>query len=152
MGMKGNMHDIRPLQLPVNYAKLANLRDWRVVPPDQKGTYTFKSYDYPMMFIHIEFPIRQIYVYLHDAATGARIGLLPDATTADYARNDEASFPEAYMVWYGSVQSSGDGAVQPVKNGEYFLRLAVLRPYGDPNNDADYDSIRTQNIIVNRAA
>ncbi|KAI8052889.1 peptidase S8/S53 domain-containing protein [Syncephalis plumigaleata] len=150
MGMKGNMYDIRPLKSKVNYVKLVNLRDWTPVPPDQKGSYRLAETDYPMMFIHIEFPIRQIYVYIYDAATGERVGLLPDATTSDYARNDNDSFPEAYMVWYGSVQSLTDGTVQPVKNGEYFLRLAALRPYGNANNEADYDFIQTQNMIINR--
>ncbi|KAI9595024.1 hypothetical protein BDF19DRAFT_423070 [Syncephalis fuscata] len=151
MGMKGNMHDILPLQAKANYVKLMNLRDWQEVPAGQKGTYTFTYSDFPMMYLHIEFPIRQIYVYLYDAATKTKIGTLPDATTTDYARNDRQLFPVAYVVWYGSIESAINGSISQVKSGEYYLRLAALRPYGDVKNDADYDYWQSPNIIVKRS-
>ncbi|RKP10268.1 peptidase S8/S53 domain-containing protein [Thamnocephalis sphaerospora] len=148
LGMKGNMNDIQPLGTAAGYPYILNYRDNSIVPEGGSSTYTFKGYDFPYVALRVEFPVRRVIMRLYNADTNQLMGLIPDSTTYDFGRHDLGTNTVGAALWDGGIESITDGTITGAPNGRYIVQVMALRPFGNPNNDADYDTWRSPTLIV----
>ena len=114
-------------------------------------TFTMTGTDFPVLVFHLNIPARLMNIqvenadgsFVHPVFNYAdREALLPRNSTA-------TSF--FTFTWDGSRgQDNGNNKTKALPNGSYMLKLSVLKPLGDPNNSADWETFTTPAFTVAR--
>ncbi|KAI8052884.1 peptidase S8/S53 domain-containing protein [Syncephalis plumigaleata] len=153
MGMKGRLRDVHVFRTPGPYPFLRNLsNNVQISQPNETATYTMKDFDFPWVYIRLEYATRYAFVRVHQADDQQLLGLVPDSISELLTRNDDtADNRELALPWMGGVETTdGNHTVSNLPNGRYYLRVMALRPFGDINNDNDYDIWQSPTVTIAR--
>jgi len=155
LGMKGRFHDINVMLNDYVLPHLKNRRTNRIIRwPDETDTYTIVDGDYPAVAMRLEFPTRRFQTRIYEADTHKLVGQIPGSFKEGIGRNDEIANMLIIFHWKGDVTTLGmQGAQQTTRdleNGRYYIELMALRPFGDIDNDDDYDTWRSPTITIRR--
>jgi len=127
------------------------------------GSFTLQGTDMPSILFHFEHGARVYQVTILNAQTNQPI--YPKFNKADYAvytsRNSSANgfysltWDGTRITAYNSVDYYGTsvkvpGEFKPIPNGQYKLKLEVLKPTGNENNPADWESWTSPVITIAR--
>lgn len=114
-------------------------------------TFTMTGTDFPTLVFHLNIPARLLNVQVENAdgsfvhpvfSYADREALLPRSSSA-------TSF--FTFTWDGSRgQDNGNTKTKALPNGTYMLKLSVLKPLGDPNNSADWETFTTPAFNIAR--
>lgn len=117
------------------------------------STFTLQNGDDPFILYHLNIPARQLNVQI-EKADGSLIH--PVFNYADketfLPRNNTTTGPSFFAFeWNGTRgQDNGNSKTVQVPNGDYRLKLSVLKPLGDPNNPADWETFTTPTFTIAR--
>jgi hypothetical protein len=117
--------------------------------------FTLTGTDFPYLVFHLNLPARQFNVQI-ESADGSfvhpvmnyadkesflpRNGANPASTTGFFT-----------FAWDGTrAQDNGNDKRKVVPNGTYMLKMSVLKPLGDPANDADWETFTTPAFMIAR--
>ncbi|KAI9595022.1 peptidase S8/S53 domain-containing protein [Syncephalis fuscata] len=153
LGMKGRLRDIHVFNLASNYPFLRNLNDnTQIALPNETATYSMKNYDFPWVYIRLEYATRLSFVRIYSAETKQLLGIVPNSISELLSRNDDT--PDNYelaLPWTGDVESLDDRhTVSDLPNGRYYLTVLALRPLGDHTLDNDYDIWQSPTVSIQR--
>jgi subtilisin family serine protease len=114
------------------------------------ATYTLVNGDMPYFLVHLDHESREIKMEVFDAVSGQAFNKFDDE---DYVtRNSSPSSFFAYP-WDG-VTFRGNGgnpvAMRAVPNGQYVVKISVLKALGDPNNPAHTETWTSPVITIAR--
>ena len=114
-------------------------------------TFTMTGTDFPTLVYHLNLPARQLNVQV-ETADGSFVQ--PVFNYADkesfLARNSTATSFSTF-TWDGTRgQDNGNNKTKVLPNGTYMLKLSVLKPLGDPNNSADWETFTTPAFTIAR--
>jgi minor extracellular serine protease Vpr len=112
--------------------------------------FTMTGTDFPTILFHLNLPAREFDVTI----LGAPSSVPPGQSSAD----QESYLPSAgsttgffTYAWDGTrAQDNGNTKRKVVPNGTYQLQVRVLKPLGDPNNSADWETFTTPKFTIAR--
>ncbi|WP_203338529.1 S8 family serine peptidase [Nocardioides limicola] len=131
------------------------------VHPEGGASYSMADGDFPTLLVHLEHPARSLTVTLHEALADGSIG---DAVGGrnntvlhvDYLGRSGSASAFTPFVWDGTRQKSqGKGpkaqGTQRVPNGDYVLKVTVLKALGNPGNADHVETWVSPAFTVDRA-
>jgi subtilisin family serine protease len=113
-------------------------------------TFTMTGTDFPVILFHLNLPARQFNVQI----LGSPSAVPPGQNYADRESYlPSAGSPGGFFTytWDGTrAQDNGNAKTRVVPNGTYQLQVSVLKPLGDANNAADWETFTTPKFTVAR--
>jgi len=118
------------------------------------ATYTMQGSDVPFFLVHLEHPSRTIKLSVFHADSGAPVHSVFN-TGFEYEYNSPNSTLTGFfaLAWDGTrVANNGKGNdnVWMVPNGNYILKLSVLKANGDASNAAHWEVFTTPVVTIAR--
>ena len=124
-------------------------------PIGAPSTFTMKDGDYPYFLFHLDHFARSLKMDIVDAATGQPVNSqFFNASTDEYLpRNSTAAGFFAFgwdgMVrWSRGVSDNAQNKRKAVPNGQYIVKVTVLKALGDENNPAHQETWTSPIITV----
>jgi hypothetical protein len=97
----------------------------------------------PYILVHLEHPSRTIRVDLFEAATGAPVHpVFNNAFVEHYNSRNSTATGFFALAWDGTRQHNngkGNDNVKVLPNGDYIMKLSVLKANGDAANPAHWE-------------
>ena len=137
--------------LPTNgYPWLAKLVGTNFTNQPTGATYTLQNGDVPYFLTHLDHESREIKLEVYDAVTGQPFNKISDDEYQGRNSTPSAFFAQA---WDG-VTFRGDGAnprqLRDVPNGQYVVKISVLKALGDASNPAHTETWTSPVITIAR--
>jgi subtilisin family serine protease len=114
------------------------------------ATYTLVGSDIPYFLMHLDHPSRRIRLEAFDAVTGRSWQRVSDD---EYVTRNSAPGSFFAFAWNGTTfQGKGKNASQwnVVPNGQYVVKVSVLKALGDENNPAHWETWTSPVITIAR--
>jgi subtilisin family serine protease len=111
------------------------------------ASFTLQGGDIPYIVLHLDRPVSELKMEIFDASTGKAWHRM--FYSKDFPRNLTAQSVSAYG-WHGSTFHGNQ--VLDVPNGQYVVRVSVLKPLGDENDPAHSESWTSPVITLARPA
>ncbi len=148
-GFKGDYQSTRVLTPTANgFPWLAQLVDGFYENRNATGaTYTLVGDDIPLFLMHLDHLSRRIRLEAFDAVTGKAWGKVSDDEFV--TRN---STPGGFFdfTWDGTTFFRKASDAAPVPNGQYVVRVSVLKALGDETNPAHWETWTSAVITIAR--
>lgn len=114
-------------------------------------TYTLTNGDFPYLVFHLNLPARQFDVQIEKADGSYVHPVLNYADEESYLPRNSSPTGFFTFAWDGTRgQDNGNTKTKTVPNGTYMLKMSVLKPLGDPNNPADWETFTTPAFTIAR--
>jgi hypothetical protein len=142
-GFKGDYQSIRVLVPTANgFPLLAKVVGASYVPQAGGASYTLQGNDVPFVLVHFEHQSRQVKMEVFDAASGKA---WHRAFLQNYVGRNSTATGFFALSWDGTTTAGNK--VYQVPNGQYIIKLSVLKALGDDANPADVE-IWTSPVIT----
>jgi len=106
--------------------------------------FTMQDFDIPFILVHLDHPSRHLRVELFEAATGAPVHpVFYTAFVENYLPRNSTATGFFAMAWDGTrMHNNGKGNdnVKVLPNGDYIMKLSVLKALGDASNPAHWET------------
>jgi minor extracellular serine protease Vpr len=113
--------------------------------------FTMTGTDFPTLVFHLNLPVPQLNVQVENADGSFVHPVFNSAIKASFLGRDGSPSGFETFAWDGSRgQDNGNQKIGALPNGTYMLKLSVLKPLGNPNNPADWESFTTPKFTVAR--
>jgi hypothetical protein len=145
-GLKGDYQSIQVL-VPTanNFPRLGWTLDGASFGFAGEGdVFTMDGFDIPYILVHLDHPSRTLKVDLYDSATGHPVhDVFFTAFVSHF--NSRNSTPTGFfaLAWDGTrmhINGKGNNNVKVVPNGDYIMKLSVLKALGDASNPAHWET------------
>ncbi len=150
-GFKGDYQSTQVLTPTVNgFPWLAQLSGGFFDNKPAGATYTMQADDIPFVLAHFDHLSRSYVVEVIDAMTGRVVGKVEEE---EYASRNSAPNSFFSIAWDGTTyrgRASNDPTRTPVPNGQYVLRVTVLKALGSQWNFRDYENWISPVITIAR--
>jgi hypothetical protein len=147
-GLKGDYQSIQVLTPTANgFPWLAKLAGGSFTNQPGGATFTLANGDIPYFLIHLDHQSRQMKLEAFDAATNAPAGLI--SLDNHLPRNSTATGFFNWS-WDGMTRAKKVAAPAPVPNGQYVVKVSVLKALGDANNSADWETWTSPAVTIAR--
>lgn len=141
-GLKGDYQSTQVLAPTANgFPWLAQLVGTSYQNRPTGGTYTMQGDDVPFVLMHLDHHSRTLKMEAFDAATAASRGVISEDQYVGRNSTPGGFFANA---WDGSTTQG----VLP--NGDYVIRLSVLKALGDPGNPAHWELWSSATVTIAR--
>jgi minor extracellular serine protease Vpr len=146
-GFKGDYQSIKYL-VPTanNYPRLAKqLADGSYVAQPEGVPYTLQGIDIPFIQVHLEHQAREAKLEVFDAVTGKVWHL---ARRQHFlSRNSQ---PTSFFAWGWDGTTVAGNKTYEVPNGQYVIKMTILKALGDPANPAHVETWTSPVITIAR--
>jgi hypothetical protein len=109
------------------------------------ATYTLAGADIPYFLVHFDHGAQVLRMAVTDANTGKSWHW---ADNEKYIARNSTGTGFYAIPWDGSTYQGGKSYAVP--SGQYTMSISVLKPLGDPNNPADWETWTSPTITVAR--
>jgi minor extracellular serine protease Vpr len=114
-------------------------------------TYTLTGNDFPFVLFHLNIPARQFNVQVENADGSFVQPVFNYADKESFLPRNSTATGFFSFAWDGTRgQDNGNDKRKVVPNGTYMLKVSVLKPLGDPANDADWETFTTPAFSIAR--
>ncbi|HVF62759.1 MAG TPA: S8 family serine peptidase [Casimicrobiaceae bacterium] len=145
-GFKGDYQTIQVLTpTPAGFPWLAKLVGPSFFNQPGGATYTLVSDDVPFFLVHFDHQSRMFRAEVFDANTGKA---WHRAFQFDYLGRNATATGFFALAWDG-ITTSGN-KVHTVPDGQYVMKLSVLKALGDDNNPAHWETWTSPVITIDR--
>jgi subtilisin family serine protease len=113
--------------------------------------FTMTGKDVPTLVFHLNLPARQFNVQIENADGSFVHPVMNYADRESYLARNSSTTGFYTFAWDGSrAQDNGNAKTRMLPDGTYRLKMSVLKPLGDPKNDADWESFTTPAFTIDR--
>jgi hypothetical protein len=113
--------------------------------------FTMTGKDFPTLVFHLNIPARQFNVQVENADGSFVHPVFNYADRESFLPSAGSAAGFFTFAWDGSRgQDNGNDKSVALPNGTYMLKMSVLKPLGDPNNAADWESFTTPSFAIAR--
>jgi minor extracellular serine protease Vpr len=103
---------------------------------DPTTGFTLQSGDFPYVFVHLDHQSRIFKLEAFDAVTGKSVGTI---LQLDYMVRNSTTTSYYAFAWDGTTTGKNN-KVYTAPNGQYFIKLSVLKALGNYKNSADWEN------------
>jgi subtilisin family serine protease len=125
-----------------------------LVPVNTPWTYDMVGANIPFVLVHLEHPSRELRLEIFEAATGAPIHpVFYQAFVESYLPRNSTATGFFALAWDGTRQHNngkGNDFVKMVPNGDYILKVKVLKALGDRSNPAHWETWTSAVVTIAR--
>lgn len=119
------------------------------------ATYTMTGSDIPFFLLHLDHQSRRMEFQVLDAATGMPVHpVFSNSDEVDYLPRNSTSAGFFAFAWDGMrIHDQGKGTPnhrKVVPDGQYVVKISVLKALGDENNPAHWESWTSPVITIDR--
>ena len=144
-GFKGDYQSIRVLvPTATGFPLLAKVIGSSYVPQAGGASYTLQGNDVPFVLAHFEHQSRQIKMEIVDTAGKA----WHNAFVQNYVGRNSTATGFFALSWDGSTMAGNK--VYQVPNGQYIIKLSVVKALGDAANPADVETWTSPVVTIAR--
>ncbi|MFY9510467.1 MAG: S8 family serine peptidase, partial [Rubrivivax sp.] len=150
-GFKGDYQSTQVLTPTANgFPWLATLAAGTYTNQPAGATYTLADGNIPYFLMHLDHMSRQIKLEAFDAASGASMGKVSDESYVT-----RSSTPGGFFAWTWDGKTFRGTAANPfmikdVPNGNYVVKVSVLKALGDSSNPAHWETWTSPAITIAR--
>jgi hypothetical protein len=145
-GFKGDYQSIQILRpTPAGFPWLAKLAQTTIINQPNGATYSFVNGDIPYIVAHFDHQFYRARMTIEHVATGLTIGR---AGYEEYFPRNASPTAAFLFAWDGTVETGVGFLTLP--NGQYRLVLSILKPLGENENPAHYETWTSPVITVAR--
>ena len=114
------------------------------------ATYTMQGVDVPQVLLHLDHPSRRVRFEAFDAATGQarHVASNDEYVTRNSSPTGAFAFPWDGQTFTGKGKNANQ--IYTMANGQYILRLSVLKALGDEGNPAHWETWTSPVITIAR--
>jgi subtilisin family serine protease len=113
--------------------------------------FTMTGSDFPTLLFHLNIPAQQFTVQVENADGSFVHPVMNYADRESYLARNSSTTGFYTFAWDGSrAQDNGNAKTRMLPDGTYRLKMSVLKPLGDPKNDADWESFTTPAFTIDR--
>jgi minor extracellular serine protease Vpr len=146
-GLKGDYQAIQVLVPTANgFPWLAKFDGTNYNNQPDGAAYTMSGSDIPYFLVHLDHQSRQLKLEAFEAASGKPMHYV--SLDNHLPRNSTATGFFSW-TWDGTTFKKG-GQAAPVPNGQYVVKLSVLKALGDPDNAADWETWTSPVVTIQR--
>jgi hypothetical protein len=114
-------------------------------------TFTMTGKDFPTLVYHLNLPARLLNVQVENADGSFVHPVFNYADQEELLPRNSSATSFFTFTWDGSRnQDNGNTKTKALPNGSYMLKLSVLKPLGDANNPADWETFTTPAFTIAR--
>ena len=150
-GFKGNYQSTQVLTPTANgFPWLARLNGGTYFNLPTGGTFTMANGDIPYFLVHLDHLSRRVRFEAFDAVTGRSWHRVSDD---EYVTRNSTPGGFFAFTWDGTTftgKGKNDNQWRTVPNGQYVVRLSVLKALGDENNPAHWETWTSPVITIAR--
>ena len=150
-GMKGDYQTTQVLTPTANgFPWLASLAAGSYTNQPAGATFTMADGNIPYFLMHLDHLSRQIKLEAFDASTGAFVGKVSDEEYVTRSATPSGFFA---FTWDGVTFRGRTGnpvAVREAPNGNYVVKVSVLKALGDASNPAHWETWTSPAITIAR--
>jgi len=147
-GLKGDYQSTVVLTpTPNGFPWLAQLSGASLFNRSGGGTYTMQNGDLPYVLLHLDHLSRRVRLEASDAVTGKSWNRISDD---EYVGRNATPGGFFSYVWNGTTFSANGGQSATVPNGQYRIKVSVLKALGDPGNLADWETWTSPVVTIAR--
>jgi subtilisin family serine protease len=150
-GFKGDYQSIQVLTpTPAGFPWLAKVSGDNLVNQPSGGTFSLVNGDIPYFLLHLDHQSARVKLEAFDAKTGRNWHLVSDDKSV--ARNSTATGFFSF-AWDGTTfvgPSSDPRRIYTVPNGQYVVKVSVLKALGDPDNPAHWETWTSPVVTISR--
>lgn len=147
-GFKGDYQAIQVLTPTANgFPWLAKLANGSFTNQPGGASYTLANGDIPWFLVHLDHQSRQMKFEAVDATTSAPAGLI--SLDNHLPRNSTATGFFNWS-WDGMTRAKKNGAPTPVANGQYVVKVSLLKALGNPDVAADWETWTSPVVTIAR--
>jgi subtilisin family serine protease len=151
-GFKGDYQSTVVLTpTPNGFPWLAQVTGSSLVKRAGGGTYTMVNGDIPYVLLHLDHLSRRVRLEASDAVTGKSWNRISDD---EYVTRSSTPTGFFSFTWDGTTfTGKGKNASQapaPVPNGQYTIKVSVLKALGDETNPADWETWTSPVVTIAR--
>jgi subtilisin family serine protease len=116
------------------------------------GTFTLQGSDVPILLFHFNHQVRKMYIQVENADGSFVHPVFNFADKEQYLSRNSTATAFFEFDWDGTrgQDNGSNGKRKVVPNGTYKLKLSVLKPLGNENNSADWETFTTPPITLAR--
>lgn len=146
-GYKGDYQAIQVMSPTTNgFPWLAKLEGGSYTNQPGGASYTLAGGDIPYFLIHLDHHSRLMRMEAIDAVSGKNMHLV--SLDSFLPRNTSATGFFTW-AWDGTTFKKG-GSATPVPNGQYTVKVSVLKALGNPDNTADWETWTSPVVTIAR--
>jgi subtilisin family serine protease len=113
--------------------------------------FTLTNGDDPVIVFHLNLPATQFNVQIEKADGSYVHPVFNYADKESYLPRNATGTGFFTFAWDGTRgQDNGNTKTKTVGDGTYMLKMSVLKPLGDPNNSADWETFTTPKFTIDR--
>jgi minor extracellular serine protease Vpr len=115
------------------------------------STFTLANGDNPYFLYHLNIPARRFNVQVENADGSFVQPVFNYADKEEFLSRNSSATSFFAFAWDGTrAQDSGNDKRKTVPNGTYMLKLSVLKPLGDANDAADWETFTSPAFTIAR--
>lgn len=146
-GFKGDYQSIQVITPTSNgFPWLAKFDGANYTNQPGGATYTMEGNDIPYFLVHLDHQSRQMKLEAFDAVSNKSMHLV---SIDNYLPRNSTSTGFFTWTWDGTTFKKG-GTPTPVPNGQYVVKMSVLKALGNPDNSADWETWTSPVITISR--
>ena len=146
-GLKGDYQSIQVLAPTANgFPWLAKFDGTNYTNQSGGATYTMSGNDIPFFLIHLDHQSRQLKLEAFDAVSGKPMHYV---SLDNYLPRNSTATGFFTWTWDGTTFTKG-GSPKPVPNGQYVVKLSVLKALGNADNAADWETWTSPVVTIQR--
>jgi subtilisin family serine protease len=150
-GLKGDYQAIQVLTPTANgFPWLAKVSGDSLLNEPGGASYTLVDGDIPYVLLHLNHQAQRVRLEAFDANTGKSWNRISDD---QYVVRNTTATGFFSFVWDGSTfsgQGKNGNQRTVVPNGQYVVKVSVLKALGDPNNPADWETWTSPVVTIAR--
>jgi hypothetical protein len=113
--------------------------------------FTLTGADFPTLVFHLNIPARQFNVQVENADGSFVHPAFNYADKESFLPRNSTATSFFTLTWDGTrAQDNGNDKRKTLPNGTYKLKMSVLKPLGDPANDADWETFTSPAFTIAR--
>jgi subtilisin family serine protease len=114
-------------------------------------TFTMTGTDFPTLVYHLNIPARQLTVQVENADGSFVHPVFNYAAKQSFLSRNGTATSFFTFAWDGTRgQNNGNNKTKALPDGTYMLELSVLKPLGEANNSADWETFTTPAFTIAR--
>jgi minor extracellular serine protease Vpr len=151
-GLKGDYQSLQVLTPTANgFPWLAKLVGANLFKQGAGASYTLQGSDVPRIVYHLNIPARKLNVQIENADGTFVHPVFNYADKEEFRSRNSSTTAFFVFSWDGTRgQDNGNNKRKVVPNGQYMLKLSVLKPLGDESNPADWETFTTPTFTIAR--
>jgi minor extracellular serine protease Vpr len=115
------------------------------------STFSLTGNSFPFFVFHLNIPARQFTVQVENADGTYVQPVFNYADDESFLPRNSTATGFFTFAWDGTrAQNNGNDKRKVVPNGTYMLKMSVLKPLGDPANDADWETFTSPSFTIAR--